>query len=159
MTNQWVNSYKRLVSGYEAPIHVCWARNNRSALIRVPVVKHGKWSPPDSSTGRPTGLQPVSGLRGHPGRRTAGDRGGLRAPTRGRRQPLHLSARGAGGQGYRPLPDSLNEAVDEMERSELLLDTLGDHVFEWFIRNKRAEWAGYKSHVTQFELDRYLPLL
>jgi glutamine synthetase len=57
------------------------------------------------------------------------------------------------------LPPSLHDAVDEMERSELMADTLGDHVFEWFIRNKRAEWDAYQSQVTQFELDRYLPLL
>jgi glutamine synthetase len=57
------------------------------------------------------------------------------------------------------LPGSLHEALGLMESSELLASTLGDHVFEWFIRNKRAEWAGYKAHVTQFELDRYLPLL
>jgi glutamine synthetase len=57
------------------------------------------------------------------------------------------------------LPASLSEALSAMESSELLATTLGDHVFEWFIRNKREEWAGYKAHVSQFELDRYLPLL
>jgi glutamine synthetase len=57
------------------------------------------------------------------------------------------------------LPSSLNDAVAVMERSELVAETLGEHVFEWFIRNKRAEWAAYKTHVSQFELDRYLPLL
>jgi glutamine synthetase len=61
--------------------------------------------------------------------------------------------------GIQPLPGSLNEALGLMEASELLAETLGDHVFEWFIRNKRAEWAEYTSQVTQFELDRYLPLL
>ena len=59
----------------------------------------------------------------------------------------------------RSLPGSLNEAVADMERSELMAETLGEHVFEWFIRNKRAEWASYKTHISQFELDRYLPLL
>ena len=57
------------------------------------------------------------------------------------------------------LPGSLNEAVADMEQSELMAETLGEHVFEWFIRNKRAEWASYKTHISQFELDRYLPLL
>ena len=61
--------------------------------------------------------------------------------------------------GIEPLPSSLHDAVNEMEGSDLLADTLGDHVFEWFIRNKRAEWAEYQSNVTQFELDRYFPLL
>jgi glutamine synthetase len=59
----------------------------------------------------------------------------------------------------RPLPGSLNEAVVEMERSELVAEALGEHVFEWFIRNKREEWAAYKTHISQFELDRYFPLL
>ena len=59
----------------------------------------------------------------------------------------------------RSLPGSLNEAVADMENSELMAETLGEHVFEWFIRNKRAEWASYKTHISQFELDRYLPLL
>ena len=62
-------------------------------------------------------------------------------------------------KGILHLPGSLHEALAEMESSELLATTLGDHVFEWFLRNKRAEWASYKAHVTQFELDRYLPLL
>jgi len=61
--------------------------------------------------------------------------------------------------GIRSLPGSLNDAVIEMERSELVAETLGEHVFEWFIRNKREEWAAYKTHISQFELDRYLPLL
>ena len=62
-------------------------------------------------------------------------------------------------KGIEPLPSSLHDAVNEMEGSELLADTLGDHVFEWFIRNKREEWDAYQAQVTQFELDRYLPLL
>jgi glutamine synthetase len=62
-------------------------------------------------------------------------------------------------EGIRPLPGSLHDAIAAMERSELMAETLGEHVFEWFIRNKRAEWHEYKRHVTQFELDRYLPVL
>jgi glutamine synthetase len=70
-----------------------------------------------------------------------------------------LSDRERADKGIQALPPSLHDAVNEMERSELLAETLGDHVFEWFIRNKRAEWDDYQSQVTQFELDRYLPLL
>ena len=62
-------------------------------------------------------------------------------------------------EGVTLLPGSLSDAVDEMEKSELVAETLGEHVFEWFIRNKRAEWLDYKTQVTQFELDRYLPRL
>jgi glutamine synthetase len=70
-----------------------------------------------------------------------------------------LSAEELANKGILHLPGSLGEALSLMESSELLAETLGEHVFEWFIRNKQAEWAGYKAHVTQFELDRYLPLL
>ena len=70
-----------------------------------------------------------------------------------------MSAEELANKGILHLPGSLNEALGLMESSELLAETLGEHVFEWFIRNKRAEWAEYKAHVTQFELDRYLPLL
>ena len=70
-----------------------------------------------------------------------------------------LSPEELANKGILHLPGSLNEALGLMESSELLADTLGEHVFEWFIRNKRAEWAEYKAHVTQFELDRYFPLL
>jgi glutamine synthetase len=70
-----------------------------------------------------------------------------------------LSPEELANKGILHLPGSLYEALGLMETSELLASTLGEHVFEWFIRNKRAEWAEYKSHVTQFELDRYFPLL
>ena len=103
VTNQWVNSYKRLVSGYEAPIHVSWARNNRSALVRVPVVKPGKtestrieYRSPDSACNPYLAFAVIlaAGLRGH--------RAGLRAPARGRRQPVRPQPRGARRQGHPP---------------------------------------------------------
>ena len=161
VTNQWVNSYKRLIGGYEAPVHVSWARNNRSALVRVPVVKHGKpdstrleYRAPDSACNPYLAFSVIlaAGLPGH--------HRGLPAA---RRKPTPTSSRSPTAnwalKGIESLPPSLHDAVNEMERSELLADTLGDHVFEWFIRNKRAEWDDYQSQVTQFELDRYLPLL
>ena len=160
ITNQWVNSYKRLVSGYEAPVHVSWARNNRSALVRVPVVKPGK----SESTrieyrGAGQRLQPVPGLRRDPGRRPGGIERGYELPAEADANLFALSPEELAAKGIQPLPGSLPEALDAMERSELLAETLGEHVFEWFLRNKRAEWAAYKAQVTQFELDRYLPLL
>ena len=160
VTNQWVNSYKRLVSGYEAPVHVSWARNNRSALVRVPVVKRGKaestrleYRAPDSACNPYLAFSVVlaAGLRGM--------EEGYELPPEAAANLFTLSPRELAAQGIESLPSSLNEAVDEMERSELLADTLGDHVFEWFIRNKREEWGAYEAEVTQFELDRYLPLL
>jgi glutamine synthetase len=160
VTNQWINSYKRLVHGYEAPVHVSWARNNRSALVRVPVVKHGKlestrieYRAPDSACNPYLAFALVlaAGLRGI--------EEGYELPPEAGENLFELSGRELALKGMSALPTSLNDAVEEMERSELVLDTLGEHVFEWFIRNKREEWTAYKSHVTQFELDRYLPRL
>jgi len=160
VTNQWVNSYKRLVDGYEAPIHVSWARNNRSALVRVPVVKPGKFEStrveyraPDSACNPYLAFAVIlaAGLQGI-------DKG-YELPAEADDNLFDLSPVELANKGILHLPGSLNEALGLMESSELLASTLGEHVFEWFIRNKRAEWAEYKSHVTQFELDRYLPLL
>jgi len=160
VTNQWVNSYKRLVSGYEAPIHMSWARNNRSALVRVPVVKRGKsdstrieYRAPDSACNPYLAFAVIlaAGLQGieH----------GYELPDEADANLFALSPDELTAKGIAHLPGSLNEALVMMENSTLLVDTLGEHVYEWFIRNKRAEWAEYKSQVSQFELDRYLPLL
>ena len=160
VTNQWVNSYKRLVSGYEAPIHVSWARNNRSALVRVPVVKPGKFEStrieyraPDSACNPYLAFAVIlaAGLRGI--------EQGYELPPEADANLFTLDAETLAAQGIQPLPGSLHEALARMENSELLAECLGEHVFEWFIRNKRAEWSDYKAHVSQFELDRYLPLL
>jgi glutamine synthetase len=160
VTNQWVNSYKRLISGYEAPVNVSWARNNRSALVRVPVVKHGKpestrleYRAPDSACNPYLAFAVIlaAGLKGISEK--------YELPPEADANLFSLSHSELKKKGIESLPPNLHDAVDQMERSELLADTLGDHVFEWFIRNKRAEWAEYQSQVTQFELDRYLPLL
>ena len=160
VTNQWVNSYKRLVSGYEAPVHVSWARNNRSALVRVPVVKQGheestrlEYRAPDSACNPYLAFAVIlaAGLQGI--------EQGYDLPREADANLFGLSEAELAAKRIEPLPSSLKEAVDEMTRSKLLVDTLGEHVFEWFIRNKREEWAGYKAAVSQFELDRYLPRL
>jgi glutamine synthetase len=160
VTNQWVNSYKRLVTGYEAPVHVSWARNNRSALLRVPVVKPGKpestrveYRAPDSACNPylAFAVMLAAGMRGI--------EKGYPLPPEAETNLFDLSPAELANAGIQPLPGSLKEALVLMESSELLAETLGDHVFEWFIRNKQAEWSQYTSHVTQFELDRYLPLL
>ena len=145
VTNQWVNSYKRLVSGYEAPIHVSWARNNRSALIRIPVVKRGKpestrieYRAPDSACNPYLAFAVIlaAGLKGI--------EEGYELPREAATNLFAMTTEELAAEGIRPLPGSLNDAVMEMERSELVAETLGEHVFEWFIRNKRAEWAVYK---------------
>ncbi|HUA94650.1 MAG TPA: glutamine synthetase family protein [Acidimicrobiales bacterium] len=160
VTNQWVNSYKRMVAGYEAPIHVSWARNNRSALVRVPVVKRNKhestrieYRAPDSACNPYLAFAVIlaAGLKG------IEDGDELSRETTA--NLFTMTAEELAADGIGPLPGSLNDAVVEMERSELVAEALGEHVFEWFIRNKRAEWAAYKTHITQYELDRYFPLL
>ncbi len=160
VTNQWVNSYKRLVAGYEAPVYVSWARNNRSALIRVPVAKKGKkesarieYRAPDPACNPYLAFAVIlaAGLRGI--------EKGYELPPEASANLYQMTAEERLADGITSLPGSLADALIEMEKSELVAETLGEHVFEWFLRNKWAEWADYKSQVTQFELDRYLPLL
>ncbi len=160
VTNQWVNSYKRMVAGYEAPIHVSWARNNRSALVRIPVVKRNKlestrveYRAPDTACNPYLAFAVIlaAGLKGIDE--------GYELPREASTNLFELTAEELAADGIVPLPGSLNEAIAEMERSELMAEALGEHVFEWFIRNKRAEWSSYKTQISQFELDRYLPLL
>jgi glutamine synthetase len=157
VTNQWVNSYKRLVVGYEAPVYLSWARNNRSALVRVPLPKKSKpestrieYRAPDPACNPYLAFAVVlaAGLKGI--------EEGYELPPEAAANLYEYSAEERMAEGINSLPGSLSEAVDLMEGSELVAETLGEHVFEWFIRNKRAEWAGYKTHVTQFELERYL---
>jgi glutamine synthetase len=160
VTNQWVNSYKRLIVGYEAPTYVSWARNNRSALIRVPPTKRGKkestrieYRAADSAANPylAFAVMLAAGLAGI-------DRG-YELPPEAAANLYELTAEERLAEGIESLPGSLTDAIRTMEGSELMAETLGEHVFEWFIRNKRAEWDDYQSQVTQFELDRYLPLL
>lgn len=160
VTNQWVNSYKRLVSGYEAPVYISWARYNRSALVRVPAPKKGKASStrieyraPDPSCNPYLAYAVLlaAGLKGI--------EQGYELPPELTENLAEMTPAEAAKKGIKMLPGSLAEAVDVMEGSTLVAEALGDHVFEWFIRNKRAEWSAYKTHVSQFELERYLPSL
>lgn len=157
VTNQLVNSYKRLIAGFEAPVHVSWARNNRSALVRVPVTKQGKEDQDTRLEYR--SLDPAAnpylaysvilaaGLKGI--------REGYDLPAEA---STNLFDEGS-ASGGELLPQNLSIALDEMERSELVQEALGEHIFEWFLRNKRTEWREYKTHVSQFELHRYLRAL
>ena len=146
VTNQWVNSYKRLVPGREAPVGAEWARYDAAALVRIPSVKPGRidstrveYRSPDPAANPylAFAVMLAAGLRGV--------NGDYELPKEGER--------------IATLPQSLAEAVDLMEDSELLHETLGRHQVEWFLRNKRAEWDAYRGQVTPFELERYLPLL
>jgi glutamine synthetase len=160
VTNQWVNSYKRLIIGHEAPVYISWARNNRSALVRVPHTKKGKrestrieYRAPDSAANPYLAFAVVlaAGL--------AGVENQYELTPELATNLFELSPAQRSAEGIDALPGSLSEAVDLMERSELMADILGEHVFEWFVRNKRAEWGDYKSEVTSFEWRRYLTSL
>ena len=157
VTNQLVNSYKRLAETSEAPPYVAWARNNRSALVRVPVRKMGKaesarieYRALDGAANPYLAFSLIlaAGLRGI--------EEGYELPAETNTNLFDLSDNERRAIGVEPLPRSLNEALDVMEDSKLARDTLGEHVFEWFLRNKRAEWSEFQSRVTPFELERYL---
>ena len=158
VTNQLVNSYKRLIVGYEAPTFVTWAQNYRSALIRIPSTKSGKQSStrveyraPDPACNPYLAFSLIlaAGLKGI--------EEGYELPREASANLFELTPEEVAAEGIKPLPQSLSDAIDVMETSELVAEALGEHIFEWFLRNKRAEWFDYKSQVTQFELDRYLP--
>jgi glutamine synthetase len=160
VTNQWVNSYKRLVAGGEAPPYAVWGSNNRSALVRVPRYKPSKGGStrievrsPDSATNPYLcfAVLLAAGLRGVEEE--------LPLPPGAEDDVWTLSEQERRALGMRPLPTSLADAITTMERSELVAETLGEHVFDFFLRNKRAEWQAYRSEVTPFELGRYLPVL
>jgi glutamine synthetase len=160
ITNQWVNSYKRLVPGYEAPVYVTWARRNRSDLIRVPEYKPGKeeatrieYRAPDPACNPYLAFAAMlaAGLAGiereYP----------LQEPTE--ENVFEMSPEEQRERGIELLPDSLREAISVASESTLLRECLGDHVFESLLKNKRLEWAQYRAHVSDFELNRYLAVL
>ncbi len=160
VTNQWVNSYKRLQGGGEAPAWVCWGHNNRSAMLRVPMYKPHKGG---STRVELRTLDPAcnpylafavvlaAGLKGI--------EEGYELPPGAEDDVWALTEAERVALGMEPLPGSLGQALDVMASSELVAETLGEHVFDYLLRNKRAEWSEYRQQVTQFELDRYLPLL
>jgi glutamine synthetase len=160
VTNQWVNSYKRLIVGYEAPTYVSWARNNRSALIRVPPTKRGKKeSTRIEYRAADSAANPYLAFAAMLAAGLAGIDGGYELPPEAAANLYELTTEQRLAEGIESLPGSLSDAIRTMESSELMAETLGEHVFEWFIRNKRAEWADYKAEVTPFELRRYLTSL
>ncbi len=158
ITNPTVNSYKRLIPGFEAPAFVSWARNNRSALVRVPVADKARstrieYRAPDPACNPYLAFSVIlnAGLKGI--------EEGYELPPEAATNIFELTAQERAAERLAALPQSLAEALVAMEQSELVAETLGEHIFEWFLRNKRSEWEGYNSQVTPFELDRYLRAL
>jgi glutamine synthetase len=160
VTNQWVNSYKRLVPGYEAPVYVCWARRNRSALVRVPMYKPGKDSAARIEFRSPDpACNPYLAFSAMLAAGLAGIEGEYELPPEASNNIYEMTEEERGAAGIESLPENLHEAIAAAEGSKTLRDALGDHVHEWLIRNKRQEWDAYKGYVSPFELDRYLPIL
>jgi glutamine synthetase len=160
ITSQWVNSYKRLVPGYEAPVYISWARRNRSALVRVPMYKPGKekatrieFRSPDPACNPylAFAVMLAAGLKGI--------EKGYELPPPVEEDIFEMSEASRKKHGIESLPGSLSEAIQLTEKSELVKETLGDHIFEKFLENKKIEWDQYRTHVSQFELEKYLPIL
>ncbi len=160
VTNQWVNSYKRLVSGYEAPVYMCWAHRNRSALVRVPMYKPGKEKATRIELRSPDpACNPYLAFSVMLAAGLDGIERGLELPADVTDNIYEMSDAQRLKAGIGQLPESLNEAVNEMEKSDLVREALGDQVFEWFIRNKRLEWRDYRTRVTPWESESYLAIL
>jgi glutamine synthetase len=160
VTNQWVNSYKRLVPGYEAPVYLCWARRNRSALVRVPMYKPGKESATRIEFRSPDpACNPYLAFSAMLAAGLAGIEGDYELPPEASNNIYEMTDEERRAAGIESLPENLHEAIAAAEDSKILRDALGDHVHEWLIRNKREEWDAYKGYVSPFELERYLPIL
>lgn len=160
ITNQWVNSYKRLVPGYEAPVYISWARRNRSTLVRVPMYKPGKekstrveFRCPDPACNPylSFSLMLAAGMEGIKNKYPLPD------PIEENIFEMDIEKREKAG--IETLPDNLFEALKYFEKSKLARETLGDHIFFKFIENKKIEWDRYRMQVTDYELDNYLPIL
>lgn len=160
VTNQYVNSYKRLVSGYEAPVYVCWARRNRSALVRIPLYKPGKESATRIELRNPDpAANPYLAFAVMLGAGLKGIEDELELPAEASSDIFKMSLKELSEAGIRTLPGDLGEAIDLFEPSELMKEILGEHIHEYYVRNKRAEWNAYRSYVSRWELERYLSVL
>lgn len=160
ITNQWVNSYKRLVPGYEAPVYISWARRNRSTMVRVPMYKPGKekatrveFRCPDPACNPYLAFSVMlaAGLEGIRNKYPLAD------PVEENIFEWDKKKREA--EGMDNLPDNLFEAVKIMENSKLVKEALGEHVFTKFVENKHIEWDRYRTFITDYEIQKYLPIL
>jgi len=160
VTNQWVNSYKRLLPGYEAPVYVSWAQRNRSALVRVPMYRPGRemsrrieYRSPDPA------CNPYLAFSVMLGAGLAGIREGYELPEPVEEDIFEMTPDNRSGRGIAALPGNLFEAVQLAETSDLVREVLGEHVFEKFLENKKIEWDRYRVNVSRYELEQYLPVL
>ncbi|HEY3181946.1 MAG TPA: glutamine synthetase family protein [Gaiellaceae bacterium] len=157
---QWVNSYKRLVPGYEAPVYVAWSRRNRSALIRIPLYKPGAEQATRAEIRCPDpACNPYLTFAAllHAG--LEGIEKGYELPEPMERNLYHLTAEERREQGIVSLPETLGEAIDEFAQSDLMRRAFGDHIFDNYVKLKRKEWDEYRVQLTEWELERYLAVL
>jgi len=160
VTNQWVNSYKRLVPGYEAPVYISWGRRNRSSMVRVPMYRVGKEKAtrielrsPDPAANPYLAFACIisAGMKGIEKK--------LALPEPIEENIFHMDESQKANLNIDTLPNSLENAIRELEKSELARETLGDHVFNKLIENKKIEWNRYRMNVSDYELEQYLPFL
>jgi len=158
--SQWVNSYKRLVPGYEAPAYISWGTRNRSALVRIPEYKPGKEKATRVEVRSPDpacnpylafAMMLAAGLKGIEEK--------TEPPSPEEKDIFAMSAEQREELNIDCLPGSLEEAIREFERSRLAQETLGDHIFHSLVANKKVEWDRYRVHVGDYELKKYLPWL
>ncbi|MCK4910144.1 MAG: glutamine synthetase, partial [Thermodesulfovibrionales bacterium] len=158
--NQWVNSYKRLVPGYESPVYICWAMRNRSALVRVPLYKPGKENAtrielrsPDPACNPYLAFACMleAGLTGIEKKYK------LQAPVEA--DVYHITDEERMRMGMESLPGSLIEAIEIAEESKLLERVLGEHVYGELLLSKKTEWNNYRARVFPYEIETYLPML
>ena len=157
---QWINSYKRLVPGYEAPVYTAWSQRNRSALIRIPVYKPGSEQATRAEIRCPDpACNPYLTFASllHAG--LEGIEQGYELPEPMETNLYHLTPEQRRERGITSLPETLGEAIDELSRSDLARKALGKHIFERYVELKRKEWEEYRVQLTKWELERYLPVL
>ena len=157
---QWVNSYKRLVPGYEAPVYVAWSRRNRSALIRIPLYKPGAEQATRAEIRCPDpACNPYLTFAAllHAG--LEGIERGYELPPPMETNLYHLTPEQRRERGIVSLPETLGEAIDELAQSELARAALGPHIFDRYVELKRKEWDDYRVQLSSWELEKYLPVL
>ncbi len=156
VTNPLVNSYKRLVPGYEAPVYCAWSASNRSALVRIPAAR-GLSTRTEIRCPDPT-CNPYLALAMMLNSGLDGVKNNLTPPAEVKRDIFKMTAAEMEEEGIAVLPSSLQEAVEELKASELAKDTLGEHIFVKYIEAKEKEWDSYRTAVTEWELDEYLSI-
>ena len=160
VTNQWINSYKRLVPGYEAPVYVCWSRRNRSAMVRVPLYKPGKENATRVELRNPDpACNPYLAFAAMLAAGLDGIEKGMQLAPEASNNIYEMTEDERNKAGIGSLPEDLFQAICEFEKSDFARAALGDHVCDYLIRNKWAEWNEYKALVTPYEISHYLPIL